>query len=113
MNEYDEFCAEFIAVETLADHIRNIGAIRNRCEDTNLINILDNCIHELRFAHANKKKGYNTPSSLVDFQATRVQTAYDYCSKYRTLQVIPWEVSARNAGWTPPAKPSGILPRSL
>lgn len=91
-------------VQTTATHIKSLGNILNKTEDTSLKSLIQNTLTLLQTAHANKKvQGKSTPGNLYNAKHAPIKALITYCEQFIQAKKPEWQVLAERHGWTPPA----------
>ena len=100
---YQETINSLKSIETTATHIKKLGVILNKTEDSKLKTLIQNTLTLLQKAHANPNvKGKSTPGNLYNATQPPIKALIQYCEQFIEIKKPQWQVLAERNGWTPP-----------
>lgn len=100
---YQETIDVLKSLETIATHIKKLGVILNKTEDSQLQTLIQNTVTLLQRSHANPRvKGKSTPGNLYNAQQAPIKALIQYCEQFIKKNKPEWQVLAERNGWTPP-----------
>lgn len=100
---YQETIDSLKSFETSATHIKKLGIIINKTEDSKLKALIQNTVTLLQQAHANPNiKGKSTPGNLYNVNQPPIKALIQYCEQFIKIKKPEWQVLAERNGWTPP-----------
>jgi len=100
---YQETINSLKSLETVATHIKKLGVILNKTEDSKLQMLIQNTVTLLQNSHANPNvKGKSTPGNLYNAPQAPIRALIQYCEQFIKMNKPEWQVLAERNGWTPP-----------
>ncbi|EHP6404716.1 hypothetical protein KJI09_005088 [Escherichia coli] len=100
---YQETINSLKSLNTPATHIKKLGVILIKTEDSKLKTLIQNTLTLLQQAHANPNvKGKSTPGNLYNASLPPIKTLIQYCEQFIEIKKPEWQVLAERNGWTPP-----------
>ncbi len=102
MTIYEETIDALKDMKTIASHIKCLGKIMNKTEDTQLATLLGNAITRSQASHADPRvKNKSTPGSLYNSTDSQIQILIKYCESIIPTKRPEWQVLAERNGWVP------------
>ncbi|HBL7007456.1 TPA: hypothetical protein LSH92_002635 [Citrobacter koseri] len=100
---YQETIDSLKSFETPATHIKKLGIILNKTEDSKLHTLIQNTVALLQKSHSNPRvKGKSTPGNLYNAPDTPIKALIQYCEQFIKKNKPEWQVLAERNRWTPP-----------
>lgn len=100
---YQETIDSLKSLQTPATHIKKLGVILNKTEDSKLRTLIQSTLTLLQQRHADPRvKGKSTPGNLYNAPHTPIKALIQYCEQFIKKNKPEWQVLAERNGWIPP-----------
>lgn len=100
---YQETIDSLKSLQTPTTHIKKLGVILTKTEDSKLYSLIQNTLTFLQQRHANPRiKGKSTPGDLYNNPFAPIKALIQYCEQFTKKNKPEWQVLAERNGWTPP-----------
>lgn len=102
MKIYEETLNQMQTVVTLSVHMKSLSKVKIKTEDTGLVRLIDEAIHDMQTFYLNPKaKSKSVPLDLTKLKNPKMVNLKNYCEKMLANKKPEWQVEAERQGWTP------------